>query len=268
MIKSLFSKKFLVNLLIGTLMIFGAIVGAYYYLYSYTRPQSVVKVPDVVGFDIIEAEGILKNVKLQPVVVDSVFLKGKRGGEIVQQEPFPNESVKENRKIYLTISRYSSPMVKLPNVMQTLEAGTARLLSYGFEIGDVTIKPGPEGSIMEVVHKGKKLKPGSKLPEGARLDLVVGGSGGSYMEIPALFGLDTTEAKLLLSMQNLNLGAFTFNGCASAEDSATATIYKQTPTPDPGSRIKEGSMIDVFLTADSTLIPPSNLDSIKQLITR
>ena len=55
--------------------------------------------------------------KLDPEVIDSLYLPDTRGGVVVDQEPIKGSMVKTDRKIYLTIARYSSPMVKLPNVI-------------------------------------------------------------------------------------------------------------------------------------------------------
>jgi beta-lactam-binding protein with PASTA domain len=270
MIRFIFSKKFLINAVIAAFLIAGALAGSYFYLKTFTRPDAVVEVPGVVGFDIIEAEALLKNAKLQGVVVDSIFLKGKPGGEITQQNPEENSSVKENRKIYLTITRFSTPMVKLPNVFRILAVGLPILNSYGFEIIGNEKKPSEcNGCIEEVLYKGKKIRTGEKIPEGAKLVLVIGSTeSGELMSVPELYGLDTAEAKTFLMSKGLNLGAVPCPDCETAVDSASAVIYRQIPEPDEETKISVGSSIDVFLTSDSSLIPPVNLDSIKALIPR
>lgn len=260
----------MINAIIAAILIACALTVSYFYLKTFTRPDAVVEVPGVVGFDIIEAEAVLTNAKLQGVVVDSIYLKEKPGGEITQQNPEENSSVKENRKIYLTITRFSTPMVKLPNVFRILAVGLPILNSYGFEIVEYETKPSEcNGCIEEVLYKGKKVKTGEKIPEGAKLVLVIGSTeSGELMTVPELYGLSSEEAKTFLMSKGLNLGAVPCPDCETAEDSASAVIYRQIPEPDEETQISVGSSIDVFLTSDTSLVPPVNIDSIKALIPR
>lgn len=268
MIAFIFSRKFILHLLLAALTIFLLLVGSYFFLKSFTRPDSVVAIPGVIGFDIFEAEAVLKDAGLEPIVVDSIFLKGKKGGQIVLQDPIENANAKTGRKIYLTITRYSSPMVKLPNTInQGLPAAIARLTSYGFDLySDFEYRPADcSDCAVDVLYRGKSVKAGTKIPEGAKLKLVVGISGaGELIEIPVLIGLDTSEAIIKLRELGLNLGATPCADCDSKEDSTNALIYKQIPNPFDNSAIRIGSTIDVFLTADSTRIPIIEADSTDQ----
>ena len=267
MIQFIFSRKFLINLVlaIGAIAIF--LGSTYVFLSNYTRPDEVTEVPDVVGFDIIEAEATLKHGLLQAVIVDSLFIKAKRGGEIVSQEPSEGSSVKENRKIYLTITRYSSPMVKMPNIFQGLPAALARLNSYRFEIGEISSKPAEcTDCVIDVIYKGKSVKVGTKVPEGARLNLVVGaGTTGELIPVPVLYGMDTAQVLTFLQLKGLNLGAAPCADCETAEDSAKAVVYRQLPEPDEENMISIGSSIDVFLTSDSSLVPLTDSVLIEEL---
>jgi eukaryotic-like serine/threonine-protein kinase len=263
MIRFIFSKKFLINLTLAMMLVGLALTGSYFFLANYTRPDAVAEVPSVIGFDILEAEAVLKNANLQGVVIDSIYLKGKPGGEIVQQDPEENASVKENRKIYLTITRFNTPMVKLPNVMQSLSVAISRLKSYGFMDFEITSKPSEcTDCVIDVLHRGKSVKPGTNIPKGAKLTLVVGaGQTGELIFVPVLNGLNASSAETLLQEKGLNLGAAPCADCATAEDSARAVIYRQIPNPENENMISVGSSIDVFLTSDSTLIPVIETDS-------
>lgn len=253
----------MINLILAIVLVGLTLTGSYFFMTNYTRPDAVVEVPSVIGFDILEAEATLKNAKLQGVVIDSIYLKGKPGGEIVQQDPEENASVKENRKIYLTITRFSTPMVKLPNVMQSLSVAISRLKSYGFTDFDITSKPAEcTDCVVDILHRGKSIKPGTNIPKGAKLTLVVGaGQTGELIYVPVLYGLDATSAEVLLQEKGLNLGAAPCADCATAEDSARAVIYRQMPEPENENMISVGSSIDVFLTSDSTQVPVFESDS-------
>lgn len=268
MLQFIFSKKFILQAGLALLFVVLTLFGTYFFLKSFTRPKAVVSVPGVVGFDIVEAEATMKNAKLEPVIIDSIFLKGKKGGEIVMQDPIENASVKEGRKIYLTITRFSSPMVKLPNTInQGLPAAMARLASYGFDLySDFEYKPADcSDCVIGIMYRGKSIQPGTRLPEGAKLKLVVGMIGsGELIETPILFGLDTAEAIIRLRELGLNLGATPCADCATKEDSARAVIYRQIPDPFDNNTIMVGSTVDVFLTSDSTQVPIVETDSLSK----
>jgi beta-lactam-binding protein with PASTA domain len=266
MLKAIFSKRFLMHLLLGLMLAIMAIAGAYFFLVNYTRQEAVVEVPALQGFDLFEAESALKNLKLQGVVVDSLYLPEQRGGEIVDQTPPSGANVKEHRKIYLTIARYNAPMVRVPDILdQTLALALAKLESYDVKINDLISKPSDcTDCVIGIEMEGKSLKPGDAINKGASIDLVVGeGATGERIPVPVLFGLSLDEAQALLNMDGLNIGATPYLDCENAEDSANARVYRQTPDPDAGEKVPRGGSVDIYLTADMEKIPPVNLDSIK-----
>lgn len=266
MLKHLFSKRFSLNVILALVVIVATVLGSYYYLKFYTRQDRIVEVPDLSGYDIVEAESILDELTLEGIVVDSLYLPEHRGGEIVDQEPLANSTVKENRKIYLTIARYSSPMVKLPNIEdQTLPLALAKLSSYGIEVGEIINRPSEcTDCVLEVQIGGNTIDPGAAITKGQRIDLVVGeGETGEAVSIPMVFGLNADEARTLLNRDGLNLGATVYIDCEDQDDSTRARIYRQTPDPDPNERISMGTSIDVYLSPEQDKLPDVNLDSIK-----
>ncbi|NQV53834.1 MAG: PASTA domain-containing protein [Flavobacteriales bacterium] len=270
MLKDIFSKRFILHFALALVAVVAAIAGSYYYLQTYTKQDSVVSVPSLEGYDIVEAEAVLKEYTLEGIVVDSLYLPETRGGQIVDQEPKAASFVKENRKIYLTISRYSSPMVKLPNIEeQTLALALAKLSSYGIEVGELINKPSDcTDCVIGVLIDNKEIEPGTPINKGLKVDLLVGeGATGEKISIPVLFGLTVDEAQQLVNRAGLNIGATVYIDCENAADSTAARIYRQLPHPNPNDRIMMGSSVDVYLSEDLTLLPNANIDSIKAQIT-
>lgn len=267
MIRFLFSRTFLIQLVLALLLIGLCIGGTYYYLLSYTKLGESIEVPNLTGYDIIEAEAELKQLDLQLEVIDSLYQPGKRGGEIVDQQPIPTSLVKSNRKIYLTISRYSTPMKELPNVTeQTTAIAIAKLTSYRFKIGELSHKASNYCSdcVLAVKVKDKVIEPGTRLREGQTVDLVVGQeSTGELVSVPMVYGLSETEAQKLLNMHNLNLGAAPYDeDCVTKADSVAARVYRQ--SPEENEMLPIGSNVNVFLASDLSKIPEGiNIDSIK-----
>lgn len=269
MLQFIFSKRFIVQLALALIIACSAMAGAYYYLIAYTEKDRVTEVPDLEGYDVFEAEAFLKKSSLEAMVIDSLYLADKRGGEIVDQEPIPGTSVKTGRKIYLTISRYGAPMVKLPNIIdQTLPLALAKLNSYDIQVNQIINKPSDcTDCVVGMELKGKKIDVGTKMPKGSKIDLIVGaGATGEKIPVPMLYGLTVEEAQKLLNLDGLNLGATPYLDCENAEDSLNARIFRQNPSPYQSTMISRGSSVDLYLTSDQSQMPDINLDSIKSLL--
>lgn len=266
MFRSIFTRKFLLNLVLALALVALAFAGAYYFLLQYTRQEGVVVVPELSGYDLFEAETILKDLTLEGIVVDSLYLPKKRGGEIVDQEPIEGSTVKEHRKIYLTIARYNAPMVRIPDVLnQTLALAVAKLESFDLKINKLINRPSDcTDCVIALERNGNKITPGTPVEKGAAIDLIIGeGATGEKIPIPMLFGLALDEAQLLLNKEGLNIGATPYIGCETADDSAKARVFRQLPEPAQNAKISRGSTIDVYLSPDESKIPPVNLDSIR-----
>ncbi|MEX2597519.1 MAG: PASTA domain-containing protein [Salibacteraceae bacterium] len=266
MFKFIFSKVFIFQAAIALVLVIIAIGGSYIYLKHYTKQENTINVPSLIGYDLFEAESFLKESNLLAEVVDSLYLPEHRGGEIVEQEPRPDSKVKEHRKIYLTISRYNAPMVRLPNILnQTLALALAKLDSYGIKVSELINKPSDcTNCVVGVELNGKTIEPGASIERGVSINLIIGeGATGDKFPIPALYGLSAEEAQALLLMEGFNVGATPYVDCETKEDSSIARVYKQNPEPNGKNSLTKGSSIDLYLSPDKSKIPPINIDSLK-----
>lgn len=247
------------------LILFGIVATvAYWYLVNYTQSGQAIAVPNLSEMHESEAKTMLNGLLLEAAVVDSVYDPKKKGGVVLAQDPVEGSMVKEGRKIYLTVYRYSAPMVKLPDVIdQSLPLAIAKLNSYGFKVGELV----PRASdctecVVGVELRGKAISAGARLSKGARVDLLVGQESlGEPTQMPSLYGLTSEEARTLLQMHVLSLGATPHDPYENEGDSLLAVVYKQGIAP--GNEVPMGSSIEVFLTTDRSKIPPVNVDSIK-----
>jgi len=92
------------------------------------------------------------------------------------------------------------------------------------------------------------LKPGSKLPKGSKIDLVLGdGKGASEVAIPELINLYLDEAKFAIKNSGLVLGTTTYTGTVT--DSTKAIVISQFPMKsDSLSKVSIGTRINITLT--------------------
>ena len=83
----------------------------------YTRHGEAVEVPNLTGLYVEEAELLLKDSNLSYEIIDSVYIRSRRGGEIAEQAPAAGTKVKKNRKIYITVNSKQRKMVMVPNLV-------------------------------------------------------------------------------------------------------------------------------------------------------
>lgn len=192
-IKEFFSFKrnrfFWVNLLgmiiVACLLVFIVLKS----LDSYTRHGQAILVPDAKGLTIYEAESLFRSKGLQCVVSDSTYVKEKPAGSVLEHVPSSGQKVKEGRIVFLTINTLSIPLQMVPDVADnsSLRQAEARILAAGFKLAARESTRGEKDWVYKVKYKGKELEPGTKVPVGATLTLVVGNGAGE------IFDTDSTE---------------------------------------------------------------------------
>jgi beta-lactam-binding protein with PASTA domain len=257
-------KSFVVNLIAAVLLGFLLIFLFLQTLNLLTRHNNYIKVPDIKGKKIEEAQKILEDQGFEIEVQDSVFFDTVPPLTVMKQLPLPNEMVKVNRTVYLTINRVHAPLVVMPNFIgQTFRSVQMQLRTLGFKLGDTTYKPDfAAGSVLDQIYNGNSVRPGMTIPMGARISLVLGaGIQQSDMPVPAILGMTFLEAKLLLEQNGLLLGAVVLDEAIA--DSSAAFVIKQHPPikDDAGSPmlIRAGQLVDVWISMDKSKIDTAQL---------
>jgi hypothetical protein len=250
------SKIFLLNLLGSLVFLFIFFGFTYKWLDSYTNHGSTVTVPDLRGLKVSSVENFLKDKALRVKVADSsVFDLDKPPGTVIEQDPAPAEKVKENRTIYLTITKTVPPKIKMPNLIDvSYRQAEAILISYGLKAGQLSYKPDLcKNCVLSFTMNGKMLKAGDELTKGNVIDLTLGdGFGNTKVSVPQLYGLSLDEALFVLKGSSLNTGSVIFD--SSVKDSTKATVYKQNPAFGGASQISEGEGIDIYLTQSESVL--------------
>lgn len=248
LIRFLKSRIFWINALVIIIVIIMSIGLVYKWLDSFTDHGNSVSVPDLKGMNIKKVDDFLKTKNLSFKIADSsVYLLDQKPGTIVEQDPQPDEKVKQGRTIYLTITRSSAPMVKVPALKDvSLRQAEAILAASGLRMGEQIFKPDlAKNAVLSMMINGKDLKAGTDVPKGSAIDLIVGdGLGNTVVTVPSLIGLTYDEALFVLKGSSLNIGSLFFDGVI--KDTLNATIYDQNPAPD-NNTINQGEAIDLYL---------------------
>lgn len=250
------SKVFVLNLLVAIVIVALALGLTYKWLNAYTRHGSSLSVPDLRGMQLQKVEDFLAFKNLNYKVSDStVFDLSRQPGTVIEQDPQPDEKVKEGRTIYLSVTRSTPPGVKIPDLEDnSLRQAEAILKSYGLVRGQLIYKPDlAKNAVLEMQINGKVVKKGEEVSKGTAIDLVLGdGFGNVKVMVPLLFNLTLDEATFVINASSLNIGALIFD--ASVRDSSLAKVYKQYPSYDPVSTMSEGESIDLFLTQSESIM--------------
>lgn len=260
LIRFLKSKLFLKNLLLAVVATLVILFLLGRYLNAYTEHGSKIEVPDLTGFSLAEVEEMLTPLELSYVVIDSVeFNPEFPRGSVVTQIPTAYSEVKRNREIYLSINPTGEKKVALPNIIdKSRRQAVSYLETYGFRVGDLRYVPDMARDVvlgMEI--RGKRVEPGTVVAKNTRIDLILGdGLSDEKIVMPWIIGLSFAEVKTTLQGFTLNLGAATFD--ETVVDTMKAVVYRQYPQAHT-HKVRLGSSIDVWLTADHTKVPVDSL---------
>jgi beta-lactam-binding protein with PASTA domain len=243
------TKQFRNTLLLIFGSVFALVLIIFFSLGFYTRHGSGVPVPQLKGLDVEKAIELLKDQGFD-YQIDSVYVLDKPPGTVVEQDPDPGTNVKENRTIYLKIVTRLAPTVSMPDLTPyTYREAVATLSNYGLKVGDTTYKPDiARDRVLEMRFAGQPLLPNTKIPQGSRIDLVLGnGEGASQVDIPDLVNLALDEAKFAIRHSGLTLGTITYQGAIT--DSTNLVIVAQSPMKtDSVAQTANGTPINLTVT--------------------
>lgn len=256
MAKVSFFKSFWLNLL-AAILIVGVIIFFFLQLLgSITKHGQYLTVPGVINKNTNEAIKFLEEKGFEVVIQDSVYLDTLPKGIVLKQLPDPNSTVKINRTVYLTVNRFTPPLVEMPGLEgKTINYAIEILKRSHLLLGDTTYKSDfMKNSVLEQSYSGNPIAMGSKLPWGSKIDLVIGsGLNKEVIAVPSLLGLTFTEAKMVLELNGITLGAVIVD--PDVTDTAAAFIFKQSPPKtdenDQPVYIQSGQLMDLWLSVTS-----------------
>lgn len=217
----------------------------------YTHHGESEVIPDLRGSYVEEAEVMLAKHGLYPQVIDSVYIRGKKLGTIIEQIPPANSTVKRDRPIYLIINSSQVRQVALPDVSDvSYRQADAILKSIGLNVASVEYAPSEyKDLVSEVKYRGRSILPGTRVPEGSSLVLVVGSGLGEGSVVPAIKGLGLEEAREEVTTAMFIVGAINYDVPPTGNES-DYIIYRQRPAA--GSSLPAGSRIDIYLSKEKS----------------
>lgn len=249
------SRTFLIQILIAVALVLLLIFVTLKALEVYTRHGESFPVPDLYGMTQSEAAKVAQHNNLRVEVVDSVYVDDVAPGAIVDQVPEAGHGVKQNRKIFVSINSMQPELVTVPQLTDiSYRQAQVLLENSGFNIGQIDYRPSQFNNlVLEVKVRGKSIRPGQNIPKGSEIDLTIGRTqGNSSTPLPDLTGYFLTDADQALTDAMLNTGVVIYdNTITTAEDSASARVWRQRPDTRNTSTVMLGSFIDLWVTTDT-----------------
>lgn len=200
-----------------------------------------IKMPDIVGKSISDAEKLLDKAGLSSRKINEQNSDAVPAGTVISQTPPKDIMVKGDRTVYITVSKGENA-TDVPN-MVGMPSRQARILAMnkGFTIGDIDYQNSDLFGNDTVVRQSKKY--GTKLAPGSPINITISSGPELQVSVPNLVGKPLEEVKSILAESKLVLG--TINTIKN-ETYVSNTVITQ--TPENGSMVKQNSVVNITIT--------------------
>lgn len=232
----------------------------------YTNHGQRLEVDDYVEMNLADAQAQIERSNFRVEIIDSVFLVDRPPHVVLRQDPAPGAFVKEDRRIYLTVTKSIADDVELPSLAGTYDFSRymrkLTMLDIQGEIKDrVYSNRYQANTILNVYYEGKEiseaeLKAGFKVPKGSTLQFTVTSKAGGLADVPKMTCLTFEEAKFFIQDYRLRVGRVQADATVSNKE--LAYVWRQDPPYSPGATIPFESEVHLFLTANR----PEDCDSL------
>jgi len=248
----LFSRIFLIQLIIAVFVLSGILYGTLLYLDKITLHGEEITVPDLRGIDKKDLKEFLGERNLHFKIIDSSYVGKEERGKVIGQNPAAMSKVKKDRTIYITVNAMTPPSVRLPVLVdKSLRQAKSMIENVGLVLGELIYNPDQCVNCVLAQKLGDlELERDTLLPKGTTIDLVIGGGlSDEKVLVPLLINLTRDEAIKRLNLSFLNIGAEIYDGSIyDDEDSAIAKVFGQSPPYGIRSWLRMGSSVDVEYT--------------------
>lgn len=155
------------------------LIGALFFLDSYTRHGDSVEIPDVRGLDEQTAKSKLEAVGLLAEVTDTGYVYRATPYSVLEQSLLPGEKVKPGRTLYLTINADGPRKIALPDVADNCSRREAedKLKVLGFKLGATEYIVGDPEWVYGIKVNGRDVSAGTRVSVNTPVVLVVGAGG-------------------------------------------------------------------------------------------
>lgn len=202
------------------------------------------ELPDVIEMTLDQAKKVLEKEGFNVIVKDSLYDANHDLGTIIEQSPYPFATVKEGRRVYLTISIGDKPIVMPKLIGLSPRDAELTIKSYNLKMGSKSYMPSDiflEGTVI-----GQSYPQGQQIKANTRINITI--SIGKLKEektVPSLVGKSLYEAKESLKLNNIAIGEITYE---ERDKILPETVLKQ--SLEPGKKVEPGEIIDLVVSKE------------------
>ncbi|MBS1538963.1 MAG: PASTA domain-containing protein [Bacteroidetes bacterium] len=188
--------------------------------------NSTVKVPNVVGISVAEARSILQQHHLSVQGIREVSTDKAPNGIVINQLPYSDAEVKEERRIYLTVSK-GKETIRAPQLSgKTLRDVRISLMRLGLQLG--TVNYDFSETVAPDLVVAQSVPAGSETQYNEIISVIISRGSESQITVPTLVYGTLDEAREKLLEAGLTLGKVTYVSDATY---IGETIISQEPEP-------------------------------------
>jgi hypothetical protein len=213
------------------------------YLDFSTNHGEKIAVPNLVGMNGEEAKKKIEELDMQYQILDSIYNPKMPEGTVIEQLVEPTSismvHVKSGRIIGLRLSK-KSQMVEMPSLVhKQLQFAESILEQRGLNFSiQYRATSEANGSVLDQLYRGRRIKEGDRIPIGAVVTLIVGQNDqGEPITLPNFVGLSMADARFIMDTLGVSSYSFVCPDCSTSQDSLAAIIFSQTPEFIEGSTV-------------------------------
>lgn len=227
---------------LGSLIALGLVVALlldFLIMPTYTNYNEGVTVPDVTKISLDEAAELLDEYGLRHEVLDRRAHSAYPANYIIDQSPSPQQIVKPNRKIYLTVNTAQTPQTVVPDVVNmSLRNAEIQLENHGLTVGTKSY----ESSRFRNTILRQSVAPGDSVARGTVVNLAVSdGLGSRIVEVPDIVGMRLSEAQQNITRAGLRVGEVRFQ---PSREYIPNTVISFTPNEE---QLTEGESLQLVV---------------------
>jgi len=259
-LKFLISKPFLKQLLFVAIFLGVVLFAVLLWLRFYTNHGQELELPNYVNKEIDDAQKDANDKTFEIIVTDSIHKVGKPGGLIIDQNPSAGSMVKEKRKIYVNVTKFSPDQIKVADLPvlygndYSQKKTELKYLDISSNIKSEKYDPGEPNHILEVWYNGKLIidrdvvRKNVLIDKGGELSFVISKRGGGQGLIPDLVCQEYSAAETKALLSRFQIGNVREQG--EITDRNTAYVIAQSPLYDGTSKIAHNSSISLTIVQE------------------
>ena len=177
LVQYIFSKHFLINLVLAIVLIAALIFGTLFFLDWKTNHGQQIEVPELYKMNLDQASAALEERGLNLTLEDTINYNPEFPPySVLDYQPKAGTLVKEGRNIYVKLNPSGYAQIEVPYLRnKTRRQVEPTLRAAGFQIGNITYEPNiAEDMVLRLMHEGQEIKKGQTLSKTSIIDLVVG----------------------------------------------------------------------------------------------